>query len=89
VPSNTDHFPLDASPDIASLESDICDRLEEEECDASSRAIEACHKARWMFSGYAGQEAADAWNRAMAVGNTRYVWAAGMGFGSDGCLPSV
>jgi hypothetical protein len=71
MPSNTDQFPLDATSDIASLESEICLRLEYDECDASSDAVGACHRARWRFSGYVGQEAADAWNQALGV--DRYV----------------
>jgi len=73
VPSNTDQFPLDASADIASLEAEICSRLEEDACGASSDAIGACHRAQRSFSGYAGQKAVDVWNQALGVDRYAYV----------------
>ncbi|KAF7502731.1 hypothetical protein GJ744_005212 [Endocarpon pusillum] len=67
APSNTDAFPFSSSSDIAKLESKICDRLRGDECSASPEAIAACDRARRSFSGYAGQQAAEAWNEALGV----------------------
>lgn len=66
-PSDAVQFSFTASPDIATLESEICRQLRHDECGASSEATVACDQARWSFSGFAGQQAADAWNRALGL----------------------
>jgi hypothetical protein len=66
APTDQNEFPHGFSSDISSLEVYMCDRLEST-CNASPPAVEACHVAFELYSGLAGQNAADSWNEALGL----------------------
>lgn len=66
APTDQDEFPHGFSSDVSTLEVYICNRLESI-CNASPPAIEACHVAFELYSGLAGQNAADSWNEALSL----------------------
>lgn len=66
APTNQNEFPHGFSSDISSLEVYICDRLETI-CNASPSAVLACQVAFELYSGLAGQNAADSWNEALGL----------------------
>lgn len=65
-PADQNQFPCGASPDIASVESCICNRLQDT-CHATGEAQNACNEAFDAYSGLAGQNAADVWNIALGL----------------------
>ena len=66
APTDQNEFPHGFSSDISTLEIYICNRLESV-CNASPPAIRACHNAFELYSGLAGQNAADSWNEALGL----------------------
>ena len=66
LPVNIDDFPHGWSPDIASIESFICNRLESP-CNAPAETIQRCRDAFNRYSGLSGQNAIEAWNVALGV----------------------
>lgn len=66
IASNADSFPHGWSPDIATIESFICNRLESP-CDAPPDTIRRCRQAFNLYSGLAGDDAVDAWNVALGL----------------------
>jgi hypothetical protein len=68
TPADQEQFPYGASPDIASVESFICKRLQDT-CHATPEAEKACNEAFDAYSGLAGQNAADVWNIALGLPN--------------------
>lgn len=71
-PADQKQFPHGASADIASVESFICQRLQDN-CDATADAQKACNEAFEAYSGLAGQNAADVWNIALGLPTMRPV----------------
>jgi hypothetical protein len=65
-PADKSQFPRGASPDIASVESFICERLRDA-CHATAEAQKVCNDAFDAYSGLAGQNAADVWNIALGL----------------------
>jgi hypothetical protein len=65
-PADQNQFPHGASPDIATVESFICNRLRAP-CNATAEAQNACNDAFNAYSGLAGQNAADVWNIALGL----------------------
>ena len=68
-PANQTQFPHGASPDIATIESFICNRLVSP-CHAAASVNQACSEAFDSYSGLTGQNAADVWNIAMGLSVT-------------------
>jgi hypothetical protein len=66
-PSNGHDFPHGCSPDIATIESFICNRLESP-CNAPPDTVNACRNAFNTLSGLSGDNAINAWNAAMGLG---------------------
>jgi hypothetical protein len=69
-PADQKQFPHGPSPDIASVESFICERLQDT-CHATAEAQKACNEAFDAYSGLAGQNAADVWNIALGLPSAR------------------
>lgn len=66
APTDPNEFSHGFSSDISSIESFICDRLESI-CNASPPAVQICRVAFELYSGLAGQNAADSWNEALGL----------------------
>lgn len=62
TPSNQSAFGINRSTDLASIESGICQTLQESGCDASSGAIDLCWQVFWLYSGLTGTRGVDVWN---------------------------
>ena len=67
--SNSQDFPHGWSPDIATIESFICNRLESP-CNAPSATVALCRGAFNDLSGLSGQNAVDAWAHALRLGDS-------------------
>lgn len=65
-PADQTQFSRGASPDIADVESFICNQLRDT-CHASAAAQRTCNDAFNAYSGLAGQNAADVWNIALGL----------------------
>jgi hypothetical protein len=66
VPSDTTSFPHGWSPDIATIESFICNRLESP-CNAPPDVVQRCREAFELYSGLSGDSAVESWNVALGL----------------------
>ena len=66
LPANDDDFPHGWSPDIATIESFICNRLESP-CNAPAETVQRCRESFNLYSGLSGDNAIDAWNSALGI----------------------
>ncbi|KAJ5630189.1 uncharacterized protein N7484_010289 [Penicillium longicatenatum] len=62
--NNQKDFPFGSSPDIATPQDLICNRLRSP-CNAPQATIDRCYAAKEATAGLTGQEAADLWNSLM------------------------
>ena len=66
LPTNDNDFPHGWSPDIATIESFICNRLESP-CNAPPETVQRCREAFNLYSGLSGDNAISAWNSALGI----------------------
>lgn len=66
APADQDQFPHAWSPDVATVESYICTKLEIA-CNADAAAVAACRSAFASYSGLAGDVAVEAWNTSLGL----------------------
>lgn len=66
LPTNADDFPHGWSPDIATIESFICNRLESP-CNAPPETVQRCRESFNLYSGLSGDNAINAWNSALGI----------------------
>ncbi len=66
LPSNDNDFPHGWSPDIATIESFICNRLESH-CNAPPDTVQRCRETFNLYSGLSGDNAINTWNSALGI----------------------
>ena len=67
APLNGTDFPHGWSPDIATIESFICNRLQSP-CNAPPETVQRCQEAFNLYSGLSGDNAVASWNVALGLG---------------------
>ncbi len=67
LPLNTDDFQHNLSPDIATIQSYICNTLQSP-CNAPPNTVSWCRDAFNLYAGLTGPNAADTWNVALGLG---------------------